>query len=410
MLNEDHHRPHVDSLGDACVIVDSERRVVSANLPASELYGLTRDEMIGLPFTDLAPVDQRDGIIAELASCNGRPHRFRAIQMRGSGAPFVGDITAKVCLDAECRRIVLLVRESAADGDQCHRDLTLNTLMLNHVRDGIVCHTLDGELLFANQAALGSWGMDSLDEVRALGPFGWVASSQREHTGRIMTKMRETGEARFESHGVTPGGFEAHVEIHANLIETPEGPLIVSTVRDIGERMQAEEMVRYLAYHDTLTGLANRVLLDAELAHALASSGDADHSVGVIFIDLNNFKPVNDTYGHTIGDQVLREVADRIAGSVRDTDTVARTGGDEFVVLLPKVSDPEVLERIALEVVEAVAHPIDVGEAHITVTAAVGLAIHESGEDAESLLTRADLAMYQSREDGSPGWDVFSRQ
>jgi diguanylate cyclase (GGDEF)-like protein/PAS domain S-box-containing protein len=288
-------------------------------------------------------------------------------------------------------------------------DLELRTLMLDHVSDGIVCHTLDGRLLFANRTMLSTWGVASFAEACQLGPFGWVMPSQREHLDDVMTVMANEGAARFECHGLSVGGSEAHLEVSSRIVETATGTIAVSSVRDISDRMQADEMVRYLAYHDTLTGLANRVLLDTELTAAIATADTGGNTVGLIYLDLDRFKPINDTLGHAVGDAVLREVADRICGCVRDTDVVARPGGDEFVVLLPRIRRPEDLFTIAEKVAREVARPMHLSGHEISVTATLGFAFHEPGEDPESFMIRADLSMYEVRRTKAPGHKGMER-
>lgn len=396
----------IESLGDACLVVTVDGDVVAANARADVLYLRPAGTLAGTPIAELCPESERDAVMAEIASCNGKPRSFRAIQVDGEGGRFVGEFSAKACHDADEPCVVLVVRRAAENDVACEGDLTLRTLMLNHITDGIVCHTLDGDLLFANRAALANWGVETLADARRLGRFGWVSDSQRENVHATMQRMVEDGEARFESHGLAPSGEVVHLEIHSTVVDNHGERLVVSSVRDITDRMETEEMMRYLAYHDMLTGLANRVLLESELAHAISMSDRHGDHVGVIFLDLNDFKPVNDTYGHAIGDHVLREVADRLAGAVRESDTVARPGGDEFVVLLPRVSAPDALPEITHKLVAEIARPIAIGQTTVTVNASAGFAMHVPGEDAETLLTRADLEMYRSRESGVAGWET----
>lgn len=397
----------IESLGDACLIVGPTRLVVAANAPAEQLYGRPASQIVGSPVTDLAPHEERDTMLAEIATCNGKPRHFHAIQTKSGGVRFLGEFTAKACRVSEPGTVFLLIREARSHDPEVLQDLALNTLMLNHVKDGIVCHTIDGELLFANRTSLASWGLDSLEAAQALGPFGWVATGQKPHVEEIVQTILRDGEARFESHGIAGGGNEVHLEIHATVAETPVGRVIISSVRDISERMITEEMIRYMAYHDDLTGLANRVLLESELAHALSLSDRHGDLVGLIFIDLNDFKPVNDTYGHAVGDLVLREVANRIAGAVRESDTVARPGGDEFVVLLPRLESAPDLPLIAEKLSDEVSRPMTVNGVQVSVTATLGLALHQQGENAESFLTRADLAMYEARDRNVTGWSLY---
>lgn len=398
----------IESLGDACLIVGPTRLVIAANAPAEQMYGRSTSQIVGSPITELAPLEERDTMLAEIATCNGTPRHFHAIQTRASGARFVGEFTAKACRASEPGTVFLLIREARSHDPEVLQDLALNTLMLNHVKDGIVCHTVAGDLLFANRAALSSWRLENLEAGQALGPFGWVASGQKPHIQELTDAILSDGEARFESHGTAAGGNEVHLEIHATVAETSAGKVVVSSIRDISERMITEEMVRYMAYHDDLTGLANRVLLESDLAHALSLSDRHGDLVGLIFLDLNDFKPVNDTYGHAIGDLVLREVADRIAGTVRKSDTVARPGGDEFVVLLPRLDAPSDLALIAEKLSHEISRPMHINDLNISVAATLGLALHMPGEKAEDFLIRADLAMYEARDRDVTGWSLYS--
>ncbi|PKQ16639.1 MAG: hypothetical protein CVT67_04405 [Actinobacteria bacterium HGW-Actinobacteria-7] len=391
-----------DAIGDACLVVSRDGTILAANVLAHDLYLRASPELVGLNASDLCPAGECETLIAEITSCADRPHAFQAVQTRGDATSFVGDFSARAYCDSDPGCIVLVVRQAAGVAGPLVHDLALRTLMLDHVSDGIVCHTLEGRLLFTNHAMLVIWGVESFTAACQLGPFGWVMESQREHLEEVMVTMAAEGCARFECHGLTVGGHDAHLEVSSKLVDSDSGRIVVSSVRDISSRIEADEMVRYLAYHDTLTGLANRVLLDAELVVAIAAAETELNTVGLIYLDLDSFKPINDTLGHAVGDAVLREVADRIAGCVRDTDLVSRPGGDEFVVLLPRIRRPEDLLSIAEKIVEEISHPMTVAGHTVHVTASVGFAFHEPGEDPESFMIRADLAMYETRRTSTP--------
>ncbi len=285
----------------------------------------------------------------------------------------------------------------------------LHKLLLDNCSDAIVAHTLDGVLLYANPEALRQWGCETFEQVSAKGPWGWVPEEQRRKIAHRLGQLSANGEARFESTEGSGCGLAHASEINARRIEGPHGPLIVSVVRDISDRVRAEELVRHLAYHDPLTGLANRALLDQELTHAIAASDRHDDQVGLVFVDLDDFKPINDTLGHARGDHALREVARRLSGCVRLTDTVARVGGDEFIVLLPRLRSTDDLQHAAHKISDEIAKPMRLGDVSVALTASMGLALYRAGESAEDLMIRADRAMYDAKGLGLPGWSVAAQ-
>jgi diguanylate cyclase (GGDEF)-like protein len=161
---------------------------------------------------------------------------------------------------------------------------------------------------------------------------------------------------------------------------------------------ESQERLRHLAYHDTLTGLPNRALLYDRMGVAVRQAHRRASGIGVLFIDIDDFKAVNDSYGHDAGDRLLVELASRLRDGVRAGDTVARLGGDEFVVLLDGVTGPEDAARVAAKVVEAVRAPFRHGGHDLTVTASVGVSTYpEDGASAAALLRSADAAMYEAK-------------
>jgi diguanylate cyclase (GGDEF)-like protein len=170
--------------------------------------------------------------------------------------------------------------------------------------------------------------------------------------------------------------------------------------RDIVRREAVERELQELAFHDQLTGLANRILFYERVGHALQTHARGEDTFAVFFIDLDGFKEVNDRLGHSAGDTVLREVADRLRGCLRDSDTVARFGGDEFAVIVERLADPADVHPTADRMVAAVRQPIAVGRQEATVTASVGIALNRPGDTADDILREADLAMYTAKTTG----------
>lgn len=177
---------------------------------------------------------------------------------------------------------------------------------------------------------------------------------------------------------------------------------------EIQERKLAEQQIRYLANHDALTGLPNRRLLDDRLRQALELARRNGHQVALQYIDLDHFKPVNDRFGHHVGDQLLQAIAQRLRGLLRAVDTVARVGGDEFVVVLPAMQSDAAAGETAQKVLAALAQPYRIEGQALTVTPSIGVALYpRDANDAETLLRCADAAMYEAKRSGRASYCLF---
>jgi diguanylate cyclase (GGDEF)-like protein/PAS domain S-box-containing protein len=187
----------------------------------------------------------------------------------------------------------------------------------------------------------------------------------------------------------------------------PAGYLGISY--DVTERKRAEEHIRHMAHHDALTGLPNRVLLQERLSAALARARRENDCVALMFIDLDRFKNINDSLGHHVGDGILKIVSERLCATVRASDTVARMGGDEFVVLLPKVSQLADCELVARKMMFALGDPMQVGPHILRVTPSIGVATFpEAGSDPAMLMRAADAAMYQAKASGRNNFKLYN--
>jgi diguanylate cyclase (GGDEF)-like protein/PAS domain S-box-containing protein len=203
------------------------------------------------------------------------------------------------------------------------------------------------------------------------------------------------------------------VEWHHSALRDEAGHLvsILSLAQDVSSRIQAEERLQYMATHDGLTGLPNSVLLNDRLDAALVRARRTHARIGVMFLDLDHFKDVNDTLGHRVGDLLLKELARRIRAALRQSDVLARVSGDEFVVILEDFPDENAPELVARKVLDEVRRPFQLEGQEIHVSGSIGLALHpEDGGDAETLLKNADAAMYHAKELGRNGFRLFSAE
>ncbi|MGC8625261.1 MAG: diguanylate cyclase domain-containing protein, partial [Phycisphaerae bacterium] len=238
--------------------------------------------------------------------------------------------------------------------------------------------------------------------------------SASEFKGKLVTELFPSSYAKgFVEHYkrvlATGQTISEEFEVHDNAVKgqwlshqiVKLGDGVAVTTRDITDKKLTEREIQHQALHDPLTGLANRALLEDRAKAAMARARRQKDKVVIAFLDLDHFKPINDQLGHHIGDKVLQVVARRLATTVRDSDTVARIGGDEFVLILPEVKDTQAAGIIAQRAVEAVVAPIYVDEHSLQVTCGIGTSIYpDDGTDLVSLLKNADQAMYRFKEAG----------
>ncbi|MDB5805064.1 MAG: hypothetical protein JWN73_2386 [Betaproteobacteria bacterium] len=186
---------------------------------------------------------------------------------------------------------------------------------------------------------------------------------------------------------------------------------VISNSRDVTLRRRAEEKVRALAMYDPLTGLPNRVLLADHTRQTIARAERAGRMVGFMFLDIDRFKNVNDSLGHTVGDEILKALTERLRGAIREGDVVARLGGDEFVIVLPDVKSPRACSKVAEKIIANASEPFTSGGHELYISTSIGISLYpEDGADPEALLKHADTAMYQAKEAGRNCFRFFSTE
>jgi diguanylate cyclase (GGDEF)-like protein/PAS domain S-box-containing protein len=266
--------------------------------------------------------------------------------------------------------------------------------------------------LQANAGACRNLGY-SLEELRELTPVDLKPDFDLARFNSLIDPLRLGTEKElvFETRHRRKDGSLYPVEIRLQLSLAENPAIFVAIVLDISERKQTEERLNYLAYHDSLTGLPNRLLLLELLTQAMAEASRHNRLLALLFLDLDRFKNINDTLGHDAGDRMISQVATRLSASVRPGDTVARHGGDEFTIVLANIAHRDDIARIAQKIMGEFSRSFNIAGHELYVTPSIGITLYPAdGVTTEILLKNADTALYHCKESGRNTFQFFSAE
>lgn len=291
-------------------------------------------------------------------------------------------------------------------------DLQLAATIFESSSEAMIVTDADNRIITVNPAFSALTGY-TLNEVVGRNPN--LLSSGKQNKGfyqAMWQALNTVGHWSGEVWNTRKNG-ELYAEwLCINVIFNPDGSkrLHVAIFSDITEKKQADDLIWRHANYDHLTQLPNRRLFRDRLEQNIKMAHRSGDSLALLFIDLDHFKEVNDTLGHDVGDRLLMETAKRIEQCVREMDTVARMGGDEFTVILPQIADPALAGKIAENIIEKLAAPFDLGTPNANISASIGIAIYPAdGSDSAQLLKNADRAMYVAKSHGRDGYSHFAQ-
>jgi diguanylate cyclase (GGDEF)-like protein/PAS domain S-box-containing protein len=335
---------------------------------------------------------------------------IRRLVVADAAGNAVGLLTQSDIVKGMEARYVEMLKEVIREKDQLLREavseaakksIYLDTILNTSIDTGIAA--TDGEnIAFVNQAARDilpgsdtAIGTDLIEFHKSIG----VSPTRLK---RVMAHVRRGNQYSFSAE-IAKDGVRQYIDGRISGIIAGHGKPsgYVLMFRDVTERRQAEKTISHMAYHDALTGLPNRFLVADRLEQGLAQAKRRGYLLAVMLLDLDGFKTVNDTLGHNVGDLLLKEVASRLAGLLRKSDTIGRMGGDEFLIVLPEVKTPEGVASVASKMLKAVNEKYVIAGNEITVSTSIGLALYPwDGGDAQTLIQKADTAMYTAKEAG----------
>ena len=276
--------------------------------------------------------------------------------------------------------------------------------------DGIAVH-VDGTFVFVNPAGTRLLGAKKAGELIGKSIFDVVHPDFREVVQERMALLRKQIDSVpwIEEKFLRLDGTTIDVEVSAVAFSHQGRPAVQVIFRDIAERKLVEERLHRMALFDPLTGLPNRTLFFDRMSLVLAFAKRNNYTIALLYLDLDRFKTINDTLGHDIGDLLLKEVAGRMLSCTRQSDTVARMGGDEFITICARVTAPQDAEVVAAKAIKVLSEPFHLQGQECIIGASIGISLFPTdGEDVETLLKRADSAMYRVKQTGKGGFAFYS--
>lgn len=404
----------LSSLGEGVIATDREGNVEYMNESAERLTGWRFETARGAPLHEIYRVTH-----AQSPGGSGTESKSRRkILTRRNGVRSSVEDVAAAMRDERGRRkgMILVVRDVTEQVEQ-EKELRLAASVFAHAVEGILITDRNNSIVRVNEAFCHITGY-AFEEVVGANPR--ILASGRHHAEffrGMWRRLAQEGEWRGEIWNRRKNGEIFPEWLSIRCIHDHRGRVLnyVAVFTDISERVRNQEHIFQLAYYDNLTGLANRALLMDRMEGAIAQASRDGKAVGILFLDMDRFKLINDTLGHAVGDLLLQKAASVIAGSVRDIDTVSRFGGDEFVICLSDMpgNQPDADDAaaaVAGKILKRLSEPFFLLGHEVVVTPSIGVAIYPWDGDAPGILIKhADTAMYHAKSQGRDNFQMFTR-
>ena len=418
--SEEKYRTMLEQMQDGYYEVDLKGTYTFANTAAGNLLGIPKEQIIGTNYRGITPPDE----VGRL---------FQAYnQVFKSGIPNTGFAHTITIKDDQSIQV-----ESSIDVRKNERGEVIGFKSV--VRDVTERKMLEAALRLSEEKyrTILEEMADAYYEVNLAGNFTFVNEATTRHTGYTaeeLTKMNfrqvtyeedinpvftaynnvfRSGEPNkgYAHRMVRKDGTVGYVEAAVSVLKDKQGAIVGfrCVSRDVTERKMLEQKLADMATHDFLTGLPNRILLNDRFQVALAQANRNNYKLGIMSLDLDHFKEVNDTMGHAVGDEFLKAVGTRLSNILRSSDTVARLGGDEFLLLLQEIHYPEDAILIAEKIIDSCKEPLRINGHQLNISTSIGIAIYpDNGEDMDTLMRKSDAAMYFSKRNGGMQYKVFT--
>ena len=401
--SQERYRLLVESLPDG-VFVHSGGEIVFANQAAVNMIGgVTAAEVIGTSIMDFVHPDSSATVEARVKMMTRkglRAPRMTERFLRLDGSSFFAEASATP-LVYDDRPSIQVVMRDITDQRAAEAEIAFKSFLADHTIDGIIVRRVEDQRTVYINDAICTLAGATREQILGGSVRGFIAPDSRDAVDRHVQSVQKYGSAMFETVLQSTSGELIPVEVHSAIMPYGESHVIVSVVRDVAERKRAEAALEHVAVHDALTGLPNRALFNDRLELAVAAAARNQRPMALLYMDIDQFKAINDSLGHAIGDALLVAVSERLQEIVRAVDTVARGGGDEYHVILSELSGTEDASKAAQKIVESMRAPFTIAGHEIHATVSLGVAMHFGDEvSAATLVRNADMAMYRAKESG----------
>ncbi len=425
----------IEFLPDATFVIDKDKKVIAWNRAIEEMTGTTKEAIIGMGnYAYAVPFyGEKRPMLIDLLFDKELNIDFKYDFIKRKGNIIFGEAyLPKINMGKGiyCWGIASLLFDKNGNiygAIESLRDITERKMMEKALRrseekyrlifensiEGIFQTTTEGRFLSANPALARMLGFSSPEEMieicRDISHEIYVNPCDRKEFLERLNKY-DTLQA-FETRLYRKDKSIIWVSLNSRSARDESGKVMYyeGTIEDISERKEAEEIIKRLAYYDALTGLPNRPLFNDRLRLAMLSADRNKKKVAVMLLDLDRFKQINDTLGHNAGDELLKSVSNRLLKILRKSDTIARMGGDEFLIIIPGISFLEYVESVARKIINSFKESFILNGNVINVTTSIGIAIYpDNGRDEETLIKLADISMYEAKKTGRNNYNIYN--
>jgi diguanylate cyclase (GGDEF)-like protein/PAS domain S-box-containing protein len=405
----------VDHLEEGLLMTDPAGVVRFANARAERMFGYSRQELEGFTVTKLMPVPflNTPGVrITDYLVSRGNQRLPRVVGWRKDATTFPIELWVQQISNDDTHGLVVIARDISERLRGENLATRLGRVLDSATEEIYIFDAQTHAFLEVNRGARRNLDYRT-EELARMSPLSISEGLDAETFQNYLARLRDGEQEHlvYRCLHKRRDGSTYPVEVRLNYSSDEEPPVFMAIAVDISERLVAEEKLQHLAHHDPLTGLPNRAMLFDRIEQARLAGQRGTRLVGVLFLDLDRFKQVNDLHGHEVGDRVLKAVAERLTASVRPSDTVARLAGDEFVVVASGLRSAEDAAFLAQKLLDRFAEPLDIPGLDLVVRLSIGITLYPLDDsDVEGLLRHADSAMYEAKQAGRGCYRQFNAE